>query len=189
MSVGKLVVRGSDGVGFGGWGRSGREIAGAGSCGGAVESRREGCGSLVLGTCSGPESTGIVGTRVRSMAAGSGRRGSVVCDIGVRVFCGPVGCRGFVGGGFGGCRISAGMLFDAAATASSLLKGAMPSFGFGIVDGSGLAPPLPFTVCPIVAPPAELEVASAALMFSIVPTESQMGYKVDSVSQALTQSP
>jgi len=81
------------------------------------------------------------------------------------------------------------MLFEAAATASSLLKGAMPSFGFGIVDGSGLAPPSPFTVCPVVAPPVELEVASAALMFSIVPTESQMSYKIGSVSQVLTQSP
>ena len=74
------------------------------------------------------------------------------------------------------------MLFDAAATASSLLKGAMPSFGFGIVDGSWFTPPLPFTVCPVVVPPAELEVVSVALLFSIVPTKNQMGYKVGTVS-------
>jgi hypothetical protein len=84
------------------------------------------------------------------------------------------------------------MLFDAAATASSLLNGAMPSFGFGIVDGSGLAPPLPFTVCPAAVPPVELEAVSAALLFSIVPTKRQMSYKrckLDMVSQVRTQSP
>lgn len=154
-----------------------------------VESKREGGGLFTFGTCSGSEGIGIVVAWVRSAAVESGRRGSGVGGIDVRVFCKPVDCRGSVGGGFGGGWISAGTLFDAAATASSLLKGAMPSFGFGIVDGSGLAPPLPFTVCPVVAPPAELEVASAALLFSIVPTENQMSYKVGSVSQILTQSP
>ena len=81
------------------------------------------------------------------------------------------------------------MLFDAAATASSLLKGAMPSFGFGIVEESGLAPPLPFTVCPATAPPVELGVVSPALLFSIVPTESQMSYKEGLASQIRTQPP
>ena len=81
------------------------------------------------------------------------------------------------------------MLFDAAATASSLLNGAMPSFGFGIVDGSGFVPPLPFTVCPDTAPPVEVEAASAVLLFSMVPTENHLSREVNLVSQIRTQSP
>jgi len=189
MSAGGSAVGRSDevgGSGLGGWACSGEWSVGAGSCGGGEESRREGDGSFTLGTCSGSEGAGIAGTRARSMTAESGRGGSGVGGIDVCVFCKPVGRRESVGGGFGGCWISAGVLFEAAATASSLLKGAMPSFGFGIVDGSGLAPPLPFTVCPVVAPPAALGVASAALLFSMVPTESQISYDVGSVSRILT---
>ena len=192
MSAGGSAIGGSDGVvglGLGGWGCSGGWTIGAGSFGGAVESRREGGGSLTLGTCSCSEGTGIVGTRVRSVVAEFNRGGSGVGGIGVNVFCKPVGCEGSVGGGFDGWWVSVRMLLEAAATASSLLKGAMPSFGFGIVDGSGLGPPLPFTVCPVVAPPTGLEVASAALLFSIVPVESQMSYELGSGLQILTQSP
>ena len=109
-------------------------------------------------------------TAAGSMGAGSGREVSTVGDIEVCMLCRSVDCRGSGGGRFGGWGVSAGVLLDAAATASSLLNGAIPSFGIGIVDGSGLVPPLVFIVCPVTAPLARLRPASVDLLFSMVPT-------------------
>lgn len=106
MSAGGSAVGGSDevgGLGLGGWGCSGGWTMGAGSCGGVVESRREGGGSFTFGIRSDSEGTGIVGTRDRSTAAESGRGGSGVGGIDIRVVCKPVDCGGSVGGGFDGC--------------------------------------------------------------------------------------
>ena len=129
----------------------------------AVSGRDEGSGSPVFGACFNSGGTGIVGG---SASAGSSEAstadGTEVCTL-----CRSVDCRESGGGRF---RISAGVLFDAVATVSSLLSGAMPSFGIGIVGGSGLAPPLLVIVCPGAVSLTELEPASVDLLFSMVPT-------------------
>ena len=97
----------------------------------AASGREEGSGSPVLEACRNSGSIGIVGVVMGSARAGSSEvstaDGTEVCTL-----CMSVDCRESGGGRF---RISAGALFDAVATVSPLLSGAMLSFGIGMVGG------------------------------------------------------